>query len=217
MSDSSPALPRWPSRPEEIANCLSHGIGLLAALIAVPFLISAALERGGALPVVCAGVYGGTVILLYLASTVFHGLRAGRAKRVFEVLDNIAIFLLIAGTYTPFSLDVLRGAVGWSLFGVIWGLALVGVVKTAILGIRYPVLTGGLYLGMGWLVLVVIVPLSARLPREGLELVFAGGLAYSVGFGFYVARRLRYHHLIWHLFVIAGTGCHFLAVLWYAV
>jgi hemolysin III len=201
---------------EELANSISHGVGLLAALIAVPFLVVANVQRGGARGIVSASIFGATVILLYLASTVYHALRDGRAKQLLEVLDNSAIFLLIAGTYTPFTLGVLRGAWGWSIFGVVWGLATAGLGLYTVGGLRHPVLFACLYLGLGWLVLVAIYPLSQRMPLPGIVLLIAGGLSYSVGVAFYAARKMRYGHLIWHLFVLMGTVFHFLAVLWYS-
>ena len=206
--------PRTPG--EEIANSVCHGVGLLAALVAVPFLLAEVARRGGVAPLVGAGVFGAAVILLYLASTLYHALPEGRAKRRLEVLDNAAIFLLIAGTYTPFTLGVLRGAWGWALLGVVWALAVAGVVLTVVVGVRNPVLSACFYLGMGWLVLIAIRPLWLRMPLPGLLLLLGGGLAYTVGVAFYAARRLRYGHLAWHVLVVIGTACHLLAVLWYA-
>jgi hemolysin III len=156
------------------------------------------------------------MVLLYLTSTLYHALPWNRAKRVFQVLDHAAIFLMIAGTYTPFTLGVLRGAWGWTLFGLVWCLALAGIVLTAAGGVRYPKLTTSLYLGMGWLILVAVKPLWLRMPPEGLFWLLAGGIAYTVGVVFYASRRLRYGHFVWHLFVIAGTACHFNAVLRFA-
>jgi hemolysin III len=205
------------SRGEEIANSVSHGIGLLAALIAVPLLLAEAVRRGDAQSVARVGVFGLTILLLYLASTLFHALPDGRAKRVFEVLDNAAVFLLIAGTYTPLTLGLLRGVWGLSLFAVVWTLAAAGVVLTAVGDLRYPVISTSLCLGMGWLCLIALRPLARTMPLPGLLLTLAGGLAYTAGLAFWAARRLRYHHLVWHLFVLLGTGCHFLAILWYAI
>ena len=162
------------------------------------------------------GVFGLTILLVYLASTLFHALPDGRAKRVFEVLDNAAVFLLIAGTYTPLTLGLLRGVWGLSLFAVVWTLAAAGVVLTAVGDLRYPVISASLCLGMGWLCLIALRPLARTMPLPGLLLILAGGLAYTAGLAFWAARRLRYHHLVWHLFVLLGTGCHFLAILWYA-
>ena len=202
---------------EEIANSLSHGIGLAAALVGASFLIVAAIQQGSASFIVGASVFAATMVLLYLASTLYHALPQSRAKDVLLVCDHAAIFLLIAGTYTPFTLGVLRGAWGWTLFGLVWGLAVAGIAFKVIGGaVRYPRLSTGIYLGMGWLFLITAGPLWHRLPLAGLLWLLAGGVAYTVGVGFFVAEKVRYSHLVWHLFVLAGTACHFVAVLRYA-
>lgn len=201
---------------EEIANSVSHGVGLLAAVAAAPVLILAAVQRGGAPGIIGASIFAATVGLLYLTSVLYHALPENRAKRVFQVLDHGAIFLLIAGTYTPFTLGILRGAWGWSLFGLVWSLALVGVVLKATSGVRYPRLSMGLYLAMGWLIVIAIKPLWLLMPAAGLFWLLAGGIAYTAGVAFYAAERVRYSHFVWHLFVLAGTACHFIAVLRYA-
>lgn len=209
------AAHRPQSLGEEIANSISHGVGFLAAVAVLPILILSALPHG-AMAVAGAGVFGATMALLYLTSTLYHALAPGRAKRVFQVLDHGAIYLLIAGTYTPFTLGVLRGPWGWTLLGLIWCLALVGIILKAMGGIRYPRFSVGLYLGMGWLAVVAAEPLWLRLPGWGLFWLAAGGLAYTAGVGFYAASRLRYRHFVWHLFVLAGTACHVVAVSRYA-
>ena len=202
---------------EEIANSVSHGIALLAALVATPVLITTAVRRGDAAGVVGASVFASTMLLLYLTSTLYHALAKNRAKPVFQVLDHGAIFLLIAGTYTPFTFGVLRGPWGWTLFGLVWGLAVAGVVLRAVGGVRYPRLSTYLYLAMGWLALIAIRPLWLHVPAWGLFWLLAGGLAYTAGVVFFATdERIRYNHFIWHLFVIAGTACHFVAVLLYA-
>ncbi len=207
---------RAQSLGEEIANSVSHGVGLLAAVAAAPVLIVDAVQRGGATAVLGASVFASTVGLLYLASVVYHALPPNRAKRVFQVLDQGAIFLLIAGTYTPFTLGVLHGAWGWSLLGLVWSLALVGVVLKAISGVRYPRFSMSLYLAMGWVALIAVKPLWLLMPAEGLFWLLSGGIAYTVGVAFFAAERVRYSHFVWHLFVLAGTACHFIAVLRYA-
>jgi len=201
---------------EEIANSVSHGVGLLAALVAAPVLVLSAIHSGGTARIAGASVFAVTMVLLYLISTLYHALPGNRAKRVFQILDHAAIFLMIAGTYTPFTLGVLRGPWGWTLFGLVWSLALAGVVHTAVGGVRYPKLSTWLYIGMGWLILVAVKPLWLRVPTWGLIWLFAGGIAYTAGVAFYAAKRVRYSHFVWHLFVIAGTACHFIAVLRYA-
>ena len=201
---------------EEIANSVSHGLGLLAALVAFPILVTAALQRGDPAGIVGASVFAITMVLLYLASTLFHALPACRAKRVFQILDHSAIYLLIAGTYTPFTLGVLRGTWGWTLFGLVWVLAVVGTVFKTLGGVRYTTFSTWVYLAMGWLVLIAIEPVWTLVPKWGLFWLLAGGIAYTAGAVFFMAERIRYFHFVWQLFVVAGTACHFLAVLWYA-
>jgi hemolysin III len=191
-------------------------VGLVAALGAVPFLLSAAFRDGSTFRIVGASVFAATLVLLYATSTVYHALPRHGAKRVFRILDHAAVFLLIAGTYTPFTLGALRGGWGWTLFGTVWTLALLGIAFTAAGGLRHPRLATGIYLAMGWLVLIAIRPLWLRVPPAGLVWLAAGGIAYTAGVGFFAAKRLPYHHLIWHLLVLAGSACHFVAVLRYA-
>lgn len=211
----------WPDRPqspaEEIANSLSHGIGLLAALAAMPVLIVAATRHGYAANLVGATVYGATMVMLYLSSTIYHALPPGSAKSRVGRIDHSAIYLFIAGSYTPFSLGVLNGAWGWTLFGLVWGIAVVGLTLKVFDKLKHPLLSTGLYLAMGWLVVIAAVPLLERVSAAGLAWLVAGGLAYSVGVIFYLTdARLKFGHFIWHLFVMAGTACHFFAVLWYS-
>ena len=215
MAGTPAAPPRSQSPGEELANSISHGTGFLAALIALPVLVLGAARHGTA-AVVGATVFATTVAVLYLTSTLYHALAPHRGKRVFHVLDHGAIYLLIAGTYTPFTLGVLRGSWGWALFGLIWALAAAGIVVKSVGGVRHPRLSTALYLAMGWLILAVAPPLWHAMPRWGLFWLAAGGIAYTAGVGFYAARRMRYAHFVWHLFVLAGTACHFIAVLRYA-
>ena len=212
----SAVLERRPSRGEEIANSVSHAVGLVAALAAAPYLVVHAVRRGGTGAIVGTSVFAATMVLLYLASTLYHALPRNRAKRVFQVIDHGAIFLLIAGTYTPFTLGVLRGAWGWTLFGLVWGLAAVGIVLKAVGRLQQRTLSTLLYLGMGWFILIAIRPLWLRVPLSGLLWLLLGGIAYTAGLAFFAAKGVRYSHFVWHLFVLAGTACHFFAVLWYA-
>jgi hemolysin III len=208
---------REQSRGEEIVNSISHGIGLIVALAAAPFLIMHAQQRGDRGYLVGVVIFAATMVLLYLASTLYHALPAGRGKEVLNVIEHSLIFLLIAGTYTPFTLGVLRGAWGWTIFGLIWGLAVTGIGLKVFNMMSHPILSTGMYLLMGWLMLIAVKPLIALVPTSGLLWLAAGGLAYTAGVAFYVMdSRLRYSHLIWHLFVMAGTTCHYFAVLWYA-
>jgi len=213
---SNPSQKRLQTSGEEIANSVSHGVGLLAALIAVPLLIMSALHRGNASDVLGASIFATAIVLMYSASTLYHAWPRNRVKRVFRILDHGAIYLLIAGTYTPFTLGVLRGPWGWTLFGIVWCLALGGILSKLLSRKRRPHLSTAFYLTMGWIVLIAAKPLLTHLPPWGLFWLVAGGLAYTTGVGFYLAQRLRYSHFIWHLFVIAGTSCHFIAVQWYA-
>ena len=208
---------RVQTRGEEIANAVSHGVGLVLALVGVPVLVAGAVQRGGAADVVGSAVFGATMALLYLTSTLYHSAPAGERKTWLRRLDHSAIFLLIAGTYTPFTLGVLGGAWGWTLFGIVWGLAAGGVIVKLTAGPRWPVLSTALYLAMGWLVVIAIRPLWLRVPGEGISLLVAGGMAYTLGVIFYAQPRMRYAHLVLHLFVLAGTAFHFFAVLGYAV
>jgi hemolysin III len=208
---------REQSRAEEIANSTSHGAGLVAALAGGPVLIVDAARRGDSVFIVAVCIFTAAVLLTYLASTLYHALPAGKAKRVFRILDHAAIFLLIAGTYAPFTLGVLRGAWGWALFGVVWSLAAAGVALKAVGKASNPIFSTGIYLLMGWLVIVAVDPMITRVPVPGLLWVLAGGLFYTLGVAFYATdSRLRYGHFVWHLFVLAGTVCHYFAVLWYA-
>lgn len=206
---------RQQSVGEEIANSISHGVALLAALIAAPFLIVSSIAEGP-VQVVGASVFSATMVLLYLASTLYHAFPEGRAKRVFQILDHNAIYLLIAGTYTPFTLGVLSGTRGWVLFGLVWSLAVIGLVMKSIGRLSHPIASVALYLAMGWLVLLAIEPLWLNVPTWGLFWLIAGGVAYTFGLAFFAAERVRYGHFVWHLFVVAGTACHFNAVMWYA-
>ena len=208
---------RAQSKGEEISNSISHGIGLVGALVGTPILIMHAARNENAVFVVGTGIFSATMILLYLASSLYHALPKGKAKRCIRVIEHSAIFFLIAGTYTPLTLGVLRGAIGWTLFGVIWGLALAGVVLKAFYKTTHPIISTGLYLLMGWLIVIAVVPLFARMSTAGLFWLVAGGLSYTAGVVFFATdSRLKYGHLIWHLFVIGGTTCHYFMVLWYA-
>ena len=217
MSISLAVPKREQSRGEKISNSVSHGIGLIAALVATPFLIMHAVERGDMGFIVGVSIFAATMVLLYLVSTLYHALPRGKAKSAFRVIEHSAIFLLIAGTYTPFTLGVLRGAWGWTLLGLVWGLAVTGVALKAFDRMSHPIVSTGLYLLMGWLILIAVNPLYARVPASGILWLVAGGVAYTAGVAFFAAdSRLRYGHFIWHLFVMAGTACHYFAVLWYA-
>ena len=201
---------------EEIANSISHGLGLLAAIVAAPILVVSAMRAGNTRFLIGVSVFGATMVLLYLASTLYHSLTHEAAKQLFRLIDHTAIFLLIAGTYTPFTLGVLRGPWGYSLLAAVWTLAIAGITLKMITRTRNSRISIALYVIMGWLAVVAIKPILTLVPVPGILLIVAGGIAYTGGLAFFAAHRLRYNHFIWHLFVIAGTVCHFFAVLWYA-
>jgi hemolysin III len=204
---------RAQSRSEELFNGISHAVGLIAGITATPFLIVQSVRSGNVGFLVGAGIFCASIILLYLASTLYHFLPHGRAKRVFHVCDHSAIFLLIAGTYTPFALGVFDGALGWVLFGVTWGIAAVGIVLKTLIGARFPIVSTSLYLFMGWIIVFVIKPLIVLAPTVVVEWLVAGGLFYTAGVIFYAFDScFRYSHFVWHLFVMVGTACHFIAV-----
>ena len=205
------------SHREEIANSVTHGVGVLLAIAGLVILTVFAGIHGTARHIVACSIFGGTMILLYTASTLYHSIHWPKAKPVLRVLDHSAIFLLIAGTYTPFTLISLRGPWGWSLFGIVWGLAVIGIVLEIFLrpGLRYLIV--GLYIGMGWVIAIAVKPLLGAVPPGGLVLLLAGGLCYTLGVPVYVKRSIPFNHAIWHLFVLAGTILHFFAVLLYVI
>ncbi len=202
---------------EEVANAVSHGLGALLAIAALPILVHSAATRGGAADVVAASLFAGTAIVLYLVSTVYHALPAGRAKAWLNRMDHAAIYLFIAGSYMPFLFGALRGAWGWALFGVLWGAAVLGVAAKLFNRLRHPLWSTGLYVAMGWVALVAVVPLMERLSSAGLLWLLAGGLSYTAGaVVFLFDGRVRYGHFVWHLFVLGGSVCHFFAALWHS-
>ena len=208
---------RQMSADEEVANAATHGIGALLALAGLVTMVAIAVSRGDGWHLVSAAVYGTTLVLLYGSSTLYHGVANPRAKRVLKLIDHASIYLLIAGTYTPFTLVTLRGPWGWSLFGTIWGLALLGVSLERLWLHRPKWLAAAVYVAMGWIIVVAMGPLVAHLARPGLILLFAGGAAYTAGTLFYVAKRVPYMHAVWHAWVLAGSACHFVAVLRYVL
>ena len=208
---------RSQSFAEEIANSISHGLGLFVCLLAVlPILVVDASRRNRPSAILGVVIFGITLALVYLSSAIYHALPEGRAKRLFHALDHSAIFLLIAGTYTPFTLGVLRGAWGWSLLTIVWGIALLGIGLKMIGGVNHTGLFVALYVSMGWLALIALKPIFERVPCAGIAWIFAGGLAYTFGLAFFAADRLKYNHFVWHIFVMVGSACHFVAVLRYS-
>ncbi len=199
---------------EEIFNSITHGIGTLLSIAALVLLIVFAAIKGNAWHVVSFSIFGSTLVLLYLSSTLYHSFTKDKVKNLFARFDHAAIFLLIAGTYTPFLLTALRGAFGWTLFGIIWAVAIAGVVIRSIYLTRFRKLMVGLYLAMGWMFVVAIGPMMKNLPGISLLFLLLGGIFYSVGVIFYSWRNLKYGHGIWHLFVLAGSIMHFFAVIY---
>ena len=202
---------------EEVAHALTHGIGAIAAIVALIFMLIWAISYGDLFHVASAIIYGSSLILMYLASTLYHAFPWPRLKAFFQQLDHAAIYILIAGTYTPFALVNLRGAWGWSLLAVVWGIAFIGVVLELAMRERKRWLSISLYVGLGWLAIVVIRPMIANVDVAGLWLLLAGGLAYTFGVIFYVWKSLRYHHAIWHVFVLIGSALHFFSIFYYVM
>ncbi len=203
---------REQTRSEEIVNAILHGIGAGLSIAALVVLIIYASIHGDIWHLVSFSIYGATLIILYLASTLYHSFPKGKWKNILHVVDHSSIFLLIAGTYTPVTLTAMRGPWGWSIFGVIWGIALLGIILKIFWMGKLKFLSVGLYVIMGWLIVIAIKPLIERLETFSLIFLLAGGLSYSIGIIFYIWRRLKYSHGIWHLFVLAGSICHFFTV-----
>lgn len=202
---------------EEVAHAITHGVGAIASIVGLVFMVIWAVSYGDTWHVVAASIYGASLILLYLASTLYHAFPWPRVKRFFQHMDHAAIYVLIAGTYTPFALINLRGPWGWTLLGVVWGIAILGVVLELALEQRKKWLSLSLYLGLGWMAVIAIQPMLSNVDTGGLMLLLAGGLAYSLGVFFYVWKSLKYHHAIWHMFVLAGSVLHFFSIFYYVL
>ncbi len=205
------------SASAERANALTHGLGAVLSVAALCMLVINASAIGGTYRIVSVSVFGASMVLLYSASTWYHSVRDPRWKHWLRIFDHASIYLLIAGTYTPFTLVGLGGGWGWSLFGVVWGMALCGVTLKIFFVNKLPALSVGVYIGMGWLAIIAIKPVVAALPPAGLFWLVAGGLAYTFGVIFYCWESLRHNHAIWHLFVMTGTACHFISIYWYVL
>jgi hemolysin III len=208
------------SAGEEVAHALTHGLGVVLAIAGLCVMVARATLYGNAWHILVAAIFGTTLVLMYTASTLYHsipGAQLPNTKKILRIVDHSSIYLLIAGTYTPFTLVTLNGLWGWSLFALTWGLALAGVIFKLFATGRFEKLSLAIYLGMGWCVLLAIKPLVRTLEPGGLILLIAGGVAYSGGVGFYVWERLRYHHAIWHAFVLAGSVLQYFAVLFYVI
>ena len=201
------------TKEEERANAILHGAGLVMAIAALAIMMVFACLYGNVMHIVTFAVYGSTSVLLYLASTLYHSFPQGKMKDLFEILDHACIFIFIAGAYTPFTLVSIKGTLGWTLFGIIWGIGIVGIVFKIFFVKKFVVLSTLLYIAMGWMAVFAVKPLLASMSIPGLILLLAGGLSYTFGTIFYIWRKLKYHHAIWHLFVLGGSICHFFTVL----
>jgi hemolysin III len=209
---------REQSKREELANSVSHGLGLVGAICGATYLIMQATRQGKLSYIIGASIFSTTMVALYFLSTLYHALPIGKTKRLFRAIEQAMIFLFIASTYTPFTLGILHGGWGWTLFFLIWGLATLGVALLILAKMSRPIIYNGLYLLMGWTIVIAFGPLLAKVPLTGVYLIIAGGVAYTVGVFFLaIDSVLRYGHFIWHLCVMGGTSCHYFAVLWYAV
>jgi len=216
MSSDSYLAARY-SRSEEIANCITHGLGTILSIGGLAVLIAFASRYGNSWHIVSCSIFGATLILLYAASTLYHAVQQPALKSILRIFDHSAILVLIAGTYTPFTLVSLRGPWGWTLFGVVWGLAVLGIIIETTRLRRFRTWLIALYLIMGWAVVAAIKPLLQHVGSGGLWLLLAGGLAYTGGILFYKWKRLPYNHAVWHLFVLAGSVLHFFAILFYVI
>jgi len=202
---------------DELANSITHGVGLLLATAGMVVLVVLACLHGTARHIVTCSIYGSTLVFMYAASTVYHSVRGPRVKHVLRIIDHSAIYLLIAGTYTPFTLVQLRGGWGWTLFGLVWGLTVVGIAWKAIFIRRFAIVGVVIYVLMGWMVVIATKPLLERVPPGAIAWLFAGGIAYTGGIIFFASKRIPHHHAIWHVFVLIGSVCHYIAVLLYVV
>lgn len=201
------------TKGEEIANSIIHGIGLLLSVAALIILIIFARESEDIHSIVSVCVYGFTLIILYLSSTLYHAFPTGKTKNIFEIFDHSAIYLLIAGTYTPLTLIALRNTLGWVIFGIVWGVAIVGVVFKVFWVKKFVIFSTSLYIAMGWMIIFAINSLIKIMTQQSIVFLVVGGALYTIGTIFYVWRKIKYHHAIWHLFVLAGSICHFFCII----
>lgn len=205
------------TKGEEIANTIIHGIGILLSIASLVLMVVFAALKGTAWHVVGASLFGSSLIIMYTFSTLYHGITNRRAKDILEIFDHSAIYFLIAGTYTPFTLTTLRGPMGWTLFGITWGLAIFGVFFKMFFVKKFMFISTLIYIGMGWLVVIGWNQLVENLPFWGIFWLVLGGVLYTFGTIFYVWRKMKYHHALWHLFVLAGSICHVFSVLFYVI
>ena len=202
---------------EEYLHAATHGVGVILSILGLSWMLTLSVSVGDPWRIAASSIYGASLIMLFLASTVYHGMHASKHRELFKMLDHCAIYLLIAGTYTPFLLVAMRGTAGWWLFGTIWVLATAGIIKKLVLKHRYPKLALASYLGMGWLAVIIAPQMATAIGANGLAWLLAGGLCYTIGAVFYAAKKLPFNHTVWHVFVLGGGICHFLGIVWYVL
>lgn len=205
------------TKNEEIAHSITHGIGAVLSIAGLVLLIVFSALNGNPWEIVSVTIFGTTMLIMYLSSTIVHGLPEGKWKDIFQIFDHSSIYLFIAGTYTPFLLVHLRSNIGWTLFGIIWGIAIIGIVFKVFFVKRFVILSTLFYILMGWLIVFAWEPLNQTIHSNGITLLVGGGIFYTVGALFYMCRQISYHHVIWHLFVLAGSICHFFAIFYYVI
>lgn len=205
------------TKKEEIMHAISHGIGALLSIAALVLLIVFSTMQGGALLIVSTTIFGVSMLLMYTSSTLVHSLPIGKWKDIFLIVDHASIYVFIAGTYTPFVLIQLNGKIGWTLFGLVWGLAIAGIILKLFFVKKFIILSTVVYVLMGWMITLAWEPLTTALPTNGIILLVAGGIVYTLGSVFYVVRKIPYHHVIWHLCVLAGSVLHFLTIFLYCI
>ncbi len=205
------------TKREEIAHAITHGIGAFLSIAALVLLIVFASLKGGATLIVSVTIFGSTMLCMYVASTIVHSLPRGKCKNIFLIVDHAAIYLFIAGTYTPFVLTQIKGTIGWTLFGIVWGIAVIGVILKLFFVHKFVFLSTLAYVMMGWIIIFAWKPLTEALHHNGVLFLVVGGIIYTIGSVFYVWKKVPYHHVIWHLFVIAGSCLHFFAVFFYVI
>lgn len=216
LMDSKNLMPEY-SVTEEIINALTHGVGVILSIVGLSWMLYISVGAADPWRIAASAIYGLTLISLFLASTVYHSMYESRHRSIFKLLDHCAIYLLIAGTYTPFLLVAMRSDTGWWLFGTIWALATAGIIKKLWFGHRFPKVALASYLAMGWLVVVAAPQMADAIGPNGMAWLIAGGLCYSVGAIFYAIRRIPFNHALWHVFVLGGGICHFLSIVWYVL
>ena len=216
LMDTENLLPEY-SVTEEILNALTHGVGVILSIAGLSWMLYLSIAAADPWRIVASAIYGVTLISLFLASTVYHSMYKSRHRSIFKLLDHCAIYLLIAGTYTPFLLVAMRSDTGWWLFGTVWALATAGIVKKLWFGHRFPKIALASYLAMGWLVVVAAPQMAEAIGPNGMAWLIAGGLSYSIGAIFYAVKRIPFNHAVWHVFVLGGGICHFLGIIWYVL